>query len=54
VQVGSLSDLEKAVVDLLNDSRLRETLVANASAVLRQHAGAAARTAQLIIDLTAR
>ena len=54
VQVGSLSDLEKAVVDLLNDSRLRETLVANASAVLRQHAGAAARTAKLIIDLTAR
>jgi len=54
VQIDSPSDLQRAIVDLLNDSRLRETLVANASAVLRQHAGAAARTAKLIVDLTRR
>jgi 3-deoxy-D-manno-octulosonic-acid transferase len=54
VQVDSPSDLQKAIVDLLNDSRARQTLVENASAVLSEHAGATARTAKLIVDLPAR
>jgi 3-deoxy-D-manno-octulosonic-acid transferase len=54
VQVDSSSDLQKAIVDLLNDSQLRQTLVENANAVLREHAGAAARTAKLIVHLAAR
>jgi 3-deoxy-D-manno-octulosonic-acid transferase len=54
VQVDSSSDLQKAIVDLLNNSRLRQTLVENANAVLREHAGAAARTAKLIVHLAAR
>jgi 3-deoxy-D-manno-octulosonic-acid transferase len=53
MEVNSPSDLQSAIVDLLNDSRLREALVANASAVLREHAGATARTAGLVLDIAA-
>jgi 3-deoxy-D-manno-octulosonic-acid transferase len=51
VQVDSISDLQRAVIDLLNDPQLRQTLVTNASAVLREHAGATARTAKLVGEL---
>jgi 3-deoxy-D-manno-octulosonic-acid transferase len=54
LQVDSSSDLQKAIIDLLNDSRVRQALVENANAVLREHAGAAARTAKLIVDLATR
>jgi 3-deoxy-D-manno-octulosonic-acid transferase len=54
VQVDSPSHLQKAIVGLLNDSRARQTLVENANAILREHAGAAARTAKLIAELATR
>jgi 3-deoxy-D-manno-octulosonic-acid transferase len=53
VQVDSASTLQRAIVGLLTDPRARQTLVANANAVLHEHTGAAARTAKLIVDLAA-
>jgi len=51
IQVSAPAKLRGAIVDLLRDSQLRETLVANATKVLQVHAGATARTAALIVDL---
>ena len=54
LQVDSAATLQSAIVDLLTNSRARETLVANANAVLHEHTGAGARTAKLIVDLASR
>ncbi|MDQ2824041.1 MAG: hypothetical protein M3R29_01150 [Verrucomicrobiota bacterium] len=50
-RVGSASELQDAIVDLLRNAELRQTLVNNAHQVLDAHRGATARTAQLIADL---
>jgi 3-deoxy-D-manno-octulosonic-acid transferase len=51
VQVSSPDELRNSIADLLRDSKLREGLVENARTVLEAHAGATARSAQLVIDL---
>lgn len=48
VQVDSAAALQRAIVDFLTDTRARQRAVANASAILHEHTGAAARTAVLI------
>jgi len=51
VRVDSAPALQKGIIELLTDSRARQRLVANASTVLHEHTGAAARTAKRIVDL---
>jgi 3-deoxy-D-manno-octulosonic-acid transferase len=53
IQVRSATDLLRAMANLLANPEQREELVKNARAVLDTHRGATARTAQLIVDLTA-
>jgi 3-deoxy-D-manno-octulosonic-acid transferase len=48
VEVHSADELENAVVDLLRDRDLRESLVKNARGVIAKHRGAATVTAKLI------
>jgi 3-deoxy-D-manno-octulosonic-acid transferase len=51
IQVNSVDELRRAIVDLLRDSEQRERLVRNARMVVDAHHGATARTAALIVDL---
>jgi 3-deoxy-D-manno-octulosonic-acid transferase len=51
IQVQSAPQLQNAIVDLLDDPELSATLVRNGRGVLAEHRGAAARTAQLLVDL---
>ena len=51
LQVRSVTELQRAVVDLLRDPQGCDRLVANARDVLAIHTGATARTAKLIVDL---
>jgi 3-deoxy-D-manno-octulosonic-acid transferase len=51
IQVGSATDLRRAMANLLANPDQREELVKNARTVLDTHRGATARTAQLIVDL---
>jgi 3-deoxy-D-manno-octulosonic-acid transferase len=53
IQVNSVDELRRAIVDLLRDSGQRERLVRNARTVVDAHHGATARTAALIVDLVA-
>ena len=53
IQVNSVDELRRAIVDLLRDSEQRERLVRNARTVVDAHHGATARTAALIVDLVA-
>ncbi len=48
IQVSSADELKKAIVDLLQDANVRESLMKNAGRVLEKHRGAAALTAKLI------
>jgi 3-deoxy-D-manno-octulosonic-acid transferase len=51
LQVNSSSELERALVDLLRNSRVREQMVMKARALVDVHGGATARAAQLLVDL---
>jgi 3-deoxy-D-manno-octulosonic-acid transferase len=53
VQVNSATDLRRAMTQLLGNPEEREAIVQKARKVLETHRGAAARTAKLIVDLTA-
>jgi 3-deoxy-D-manno-octulosonic-acid transferase len=53
IQVSSATDLLRAMTNLLANPEQCEELVKNARHVLDTHRGATARTAQLIVDLTA-
>ncbi|HJX25134.1 MAG TPA: 3-deoxy-D-manno-octulosonic acid transferase [Chthoniobacterales bacterium] len=53
IQVNSVEELRRAIVDLLRDSERCERLVRNARTVVDAHHGATARTAALIVDLVA-
>ena len=53
IQVNSVDELRRAIVDLLRDSERCERLVRNARTVVDAHHGATARTAALIVDLGA-
>jgi 3-deoxy-D-manno-octulosonic-acid transferase len=48
IQVNSETELKSAMQELLHDSMLRQTLVANAAHALDAHRGATTRTARLI------
>jgi 3-deoxy-D-manno-octulosonic-acid transferase len=52
MQVTDADSLELALADLLRDIEARQRLVQNAHAVLSEHAGATARTAALLHELT--
>lgn len=54
VQVDSARQLERTLRELLSDSQARERLVQNARAVLAEHRGATARTAELFVNLMKR
>ena len=51
IQVSDIESLERAVENLLRDSKTRQRLVQSAREVLNQHHGATARAAALIADL---
>ena len=53
IQVNSVDELRRVMVDLLRNSEQRERLVRNALTVLGAHHGATVRTAALIVDLVA-
>jgi 3-deoxy-D-manno-octulosonic-acid transferase len=53
LQVNSVDELRRAMVDLLRNSEQRERLVRNARTVVDAHHGATERTAALIVDLVA-
>jgi 3-deoxy-D-manno-octulosonic-acid transferase len=48
IQVSSADELKRAIVDLLLDANLRESLAQNARRVVEKHRGAAVLTAQFI------
>src|SRR5947209_3920596 len=52
VQVGSATELRRAMSHLLANPEERERMVANARQVLEVHRGATTRTAALVVDLT--
>jgi 3-deoxy-D-manno-octulosonic-acid transferase len=52
IQVSERDQLQPALARLLGDREARSRLIRNAEEVLAEHRGAAARTAQLISDLT--
>jgi 3-deoxy-D-manno-octulosonic-acid transferase len=51
IQVRDADSLERAIVELLRDSEVRQHLVQNAHEVLATHQGATARAATLVHDL---
>jgi 3-deoxy-D-manno-octulosonic-acid transferase len=54
IQVGDADSVERAVANLLRDSKARQRLVQNAHAALSEHQGATARTAKLVHELAPR
>jgi len=52
IQVGSPTELQKAVVDLLHNSNRRTALVENARVVLQAHHGTTAESAKLVAALS--
>jgi len=52
IQVGSPTELQKAVVDLLQNSNRRTALVENARVVLQAHHGTTAESAKLVAALS--
>jgi 3-deoxy-D-manno-octulosonic-acid transferase len=51
MQVNDIESLERTVGELLRDSKARQRLVQNAQAVLNEHKGGTARTANLVHEL---
>ena len=51
IQVGSATEMRRAMTHLLANPDQREKMVHNAQRVLEGHRGAAARTARLVVDL---
>ena len=54
IQIHDVESLEKAIEELLRDSKARHRLVRNAREVLNQHRGATARAAALITEVTGK
>jgi 3-deoxy-D-manno-octulosonic-acid transferase len=52
VEIGSATELKRAMAHLLANPDERKKMVAKAGQVLETHRGATARTAQLVVDLT--